>query len=161
MMFSDNGKISLRQLQCLIISDFTAVYMAVIPLILFKKNIDGIAAELIISFVAALAILYAVTKLKGSKKNTAVLKALSIFLFVKTVFVNGVYLGISQDVISEFLFNGEDKMISAIFLLAAAVFICMGGIESRGRMAEITAFIIFLSPAFSIPVFSACMRLIW
>ena len=73
-MFSDNGKISARQLQCLIIADFTAVFLAIFPLVMFGKSTDGVVAEIIIAFAVGTAILYGVSKITAKKKNEFLIK---------------------------------------------------------------------------------------
>ena len=147
MMFSDNGKISVRQLQCLIISDFTAIFMTVLPLVMFGKGTEGIVLEVLSAFVIGALVLYGASKIVPEKKNDNMLKALCLFLFCKTLFVNGVYISTAQKVVSRFVFEGAGSGMIVFLFVLSATYICLSGKESRGRMAEIVAFFILLMSA--------------
>ena len=96
-MFSENGKISLRQLQCLIISDFIVVYILLLPYFFMKNSVCGIILKFLLSFLFGAVVLYFCTlcakrKVKNGGEN--VLKILCIFLLIKTLFINGLFINI-------------------------------------------------------------------
>lgn len=96
-MFSENGKISLRQLQCLIISDFIVVYILLLPYFFMKNSVCGIILKFLLSFLFGAVVLYFCTlcakrKVKNGGEN--VLKILCIFLLIKQLFINGLFINI-------------------------------------------------------------------
>lgn len=150
MMFSDNEKISLRQLQCLIISNFTGIFMILLPFYLFMPSAEGSVLSLIISFALGGAVIFALllaAERKNKRKNTAALKALCLFLFAKTALVNGSYMALAQQAVSVFLLKGQYRFAMAALMAVFAFFICRRGIEPRARLGEITAFILLVSLA--------------
>ncbi|MBR5468743.1 MAG: GerAB/ArcD/ProY family transporter [Firmicutes bacterium] len=121
--------------------------MTIIPLVMFGKGTEGIILEVSVAFAIGALVLCGVSKIAPKKKNNNVLKALCLFLFCKTLFVNGVYISTAQKVISQFVFDGAGSGSIVFLFVLSAFYICLSGIESRGRMAEISAFFILAASA--------------
>ena len=146
-MFSENGKISLRQLQCLIISDFIVVYILLLPYFFMKNSVCGIILKFLLSFLFGAVVLYFCTlcakrKVKNGGEN--VLKILCIFLLIKTLFINGLFINIINSAENIYLSAGKNSAITICILTFFSFYLCVNGIESRGRLAEISAFFIII-----------------
>ena len=146
-MFSENGKISLRQLQCLIISDFIVVYILLLPYFFMKNSVCGIILKFLLSFLFGAVVLYFCTlcaKRKVTNGGENVLKILCIFLLIKTLFINGLFINIINSAENIYLSAGKNSAITICILTFFSFYLCVNGIESRGRLAEISAFFIII-----------------
>lgn len=146
-MFSENGKISLRQLQCLIISDFAVVYILLLPYFFIGENPCGIILKFLLSFLTGAAVLYfcglsAKRKIKSGGENT--LKILCVFLLIKTFLVNGFFISLINSAQNLYLSGGKNYGLTVFALALFSFYICISGTETRGRLAELTTFFILL-----------------
>lgn len=146
-MFSENGKISIKQLQCLVISDFIVLYILLLPYFFMKNSACGIILKLLMSFLFGAVILYFCTlcakkKVKNDGEN--VLKILCIFLLMKTLFINGFFINIINSAENIYLSAGKNSVITICILAFFSFYLCVNGIETIGRLAEIAAFFIII-----------------
>lgn len=146
-MFSENGKISLKQLQSLLISDFVVLYILLLPYFFMKNSVCGIILKLLLYFLFIAVVLYFSAlcykrKIKTGGEN--VLKILCVFLLLKTLFINGFFINIIDSAENIYLSAGKNSAITICILAFFSFYLCVNGIETRGRLAEIAAFFILI-----------------
>lgn len=154
-MYSENEKISLRQLKRLIVFDFFGVISLIVPyLIVNTTGYDGILAILIggiFAVIYLLIILYFVKNIKESyltfsKRSvgtvlTFIIGALYVIKFSASIVF---FTKLFSEVINQTLLEDYPAILIIIPMILVAGYLAYKGVEVRARVSEVLYFIILV-----------------
>ncbi|MDD6481731.1 MAG: GerAB/ArcD/ProY family transporter [Lachnospiraceae bacterium] len=154
-MFSDNDKISTRQIFRLFVFDFIGQSTLVLPAKLAAvSGNDGLFSILIGGGLASLYLLYLMRVLRGMDMDLLsfmrqslpvwVEKTVTFFLIFHFIWMAGYGAYMFSDVMQRSLIRGESYTLILALVLAVAGYAVSGGIESRARIYEVLFVVLFV-----------------
>ena len=164
-MFSDNDRISIRQVKVLLILDLFGVSSLTLPKL--AANYGKEDAWLVVILSTLLAIIYAVvvTKLACSFPNQTFTQytekitnrffavVISVFLLIKFILASALELRVFGELIKQTMLRKTPIEIIMISMLLTAAYLARKGYESRGRLGEMVI-VIALIPILMIFLFA-------
>lgn len=154
-MFSNNNKISTRQVFRLFVFDFIGMSTLILPARLAQMTgIDGVFAILIGGGISTLYLWYLVQIMRGMDGDlityvqnelppwgaTVMLLLLAGYCILEAAY--GAYIFV--DVMKKGLIGDESYSLLLILILAVAVYAIQSGIESRARVYEVLFWVLFI-----------------
>ncbi|MDF2951551.1 MAG: spore germination protein-like protein YndE, partial [Anaerocolumna sp.] len=154
-MFSDNEKISLRQLKRIVVFDLFSISWLIIPRIAVESaGRDGISA-IILSIIIALIYTGFLLLLTKSIENNLMDYAahtvgkfltfiIGILYMIKIVACTILVTRLFGEVIKETLLEDTDTKLILFLLLAVSAYAASKGVEVRARIAEVLYFLVII-----------------
>lgn len=153
-MFSNNNKISTRQVFRLFVFDFVGESTLVLPSLLaaFSGN-DGVFSILMGGILGSIYLWYLNKVLRGMDTDLVTFmqqelpgwlnKIVIVFLSVHFILMAGYGAYMFSDVMKRGLIQGESYTLILVLVLFVAAYAVSGGIESRARVYEVLFWILF------------------
>ena len=138
-MFSNNGKISIRQLYRLFLFDFLGLGSLALPTILSRMvgslGWVCIAAGCLLGLIFLALIEYA--QLKNTDKCKTLKRGINIITAVQSVFACAFCTKVFVDLVRYSLIPDEKYWLVLVVILAVSLYAIKGGLESRARVYEV------------------------
>ncbi|MFV0343334.1 MAG: endospore germination permease [Anaerocolumna sp.] len=154
-MFSDNEKISLRQLKRLLVFDLFSISGLIIPHIATisagKDGIISIILATLFGIIYAYCIIH-FAKLAGGRfldyTNATLGKALTFiigFLYILKLLISSMFaMRLFGEIINETLLEDTDPRIIILFILIVSAYCASKGFEVRARITEVLYFVVLV-----------------
>lgn len=155
-MFSNNSKISLKQLQALLILDIFGTAIITLPrrsaeianqdgwIVLIIATIFASLYSYLLSYISSkyesLTFVGLTKKILGKPLGIIV----SFGLLLKLIITSGLYLRIFSEIIMQTMLFKTPLYITALLMLLISGYVSYCGLECRGRMSEILFLIMFI-----------------
>ena len=170
-MLFDNNKISLRQMQILIIANNLALGLIILPELFSGGLIINNLALLFFLVLIIMLVLNSIKKNydsdqdlfynilgpnknldknKSLYKNNLGLKILFWPLLIKIIFSTGLELKLFADIIKSYILPDTNKFITSAILILISLYLVFKGYETRARLCEILIW----------PIISAVKRIV-
>lgn len=156
-MFSQNGKISERQLFRLIVAESLGTLMLILP-DLAGNGQTGMAALLtggVFTFLHLWFVRYLTKKCDRSRPSRGLLAAAGLITVLKCFILGTLLLLQVEDVVEDVLLQGQSAPLIMAVWAAASVYLAMKGIEARGRMGEASFYLV------TVPLLALLLLCFW
>lgn len=145
-MFSNNGKISIRQLYRLFLFDFLGLGSLALPTILSRMvgslGWVCIAAGCLFGLIFLALIEYA--QLKNTDKCKTLKRGINIVTAVQSVFACAFCTKVFVDLVRYSLIPDEKYWLVLVVILAVSLYAIKGGLESRARVYEVLFWLVII-----------------